>query len=67
MKSFLPISVVAQQVVRRGDMEEKLRQPVRHQVGLADDAAFLRRAGAQYHLALLATFETCRIQPTNGV
>ena len=47
MKSFLPISVVAQHAVRRGDMEEKLRQPARHKVGLADDAAFLRRAGAQ--------------------
>src|SRR5688572_7930927 len=58
-------AVVAQQVVRRGDMEEELRQPVREQVGLAADAAFLRGARAQHDLALLTAFEPRRVQATD--
>src|SRR4249919_3320497 len=58
-------AIVAQEVVRRGDMEEELRQSVRQQVGLAANAAFLRRAGTQHDLALRAAFESLRLQATD--
>jgi hypothetical protein len=47
-------------------MEEELRQPVRQQVRLAADAAFLRRAGAQQDLALIAALPDRRLVPPSG-
>src|SRR5690606_20656603 len=53
---------MAQDVVGRGDMEEKLRQPVVGEVGLAAKLLFLRGAGTQYDVAGFSAVKLGRVQ-----
>ena len=58
-------AVMAQQRIRRADVEEELRQAVVQQVGLPCDLAFLGRTRAQHDFAGFTTLESRGIQATH--
>ena len=58
--------VTEQQRLRRGHMEEKLRQSIIQQVPVAGEVLFYRRARTQHDFALCAAVEAQRIEAGEG-